>query len=111
MVNISVDEAYALDYLSILIVKGDKTKPQQTKIEDVLALSFGSDKFFSIISSDEFRALTKANKNIFLAIEAIQNGNSTMSGKELNNLNKERFKFKTRIQQKFFDTKPTEIKI
>ncbi len=113
MINISVPESYAIDYLSILEVKLDKENTSTNEINYMKCLvdiSNQIENLHIILKSHEYANLYEANLNIFTAIEHIHKG-KRMSAKELDSLNYERFKAKQVIQKKYFDNVPGEVKI
>lgn len=119
MVKISVDEAYALDILSIYEVKirncTDVTKKESSinaygSLYKELSDQFGSDKMRNIIQSNEYKSLYKANEDTFYLVDKIRASNEVSVGKDIDNTNMERFFCKRRLQEKFFDGKLLETK-
>ena len=116
MIKISLDEAYVFDLLSIYAVKidnseGDKKK-QNLKNYELLAKEIqneiGVAKFSQIIFSDEFKALKDANQIVF---ELVDRAKENKLAKATADANYERYIKKIELQQKFFETKITEVKI
>jgi hypothetical protein len=119
MVTISVDEAYALDILSIYEVKirncTDQKKIENSKsaytiLYKELSNRFGFEKMQQIIQSNEYKDLYKANEDTFYLVDKIRSSNEISVGKDIDNANMERFFCKQRIQSKFFDGQLLEVK-
>lgn len=107
MLSILVDEGYAYDYLSILLVKNDK------KYYDIVSSNIekeiGKDLHEKILNSKEFGDLYKANIKTFNAVEKARY--SDISAKEVDDCNINRYKCKISLQNKFFpNNKILEIK-
>lgn len=83
---------------------------KQTQTEIVKAI--GSKKFQSIGASEEFTKLYNINYELFEKIRELEGDvTSPMRAWELHSLNKERFKAKRVIQEKFFLKELQEIKL
>jgi hypothetical protein len=115
MINLEVDEGYAFDYLSILHVKNKKINCK--KITELYKQCFAhvrsqinNDIFWNkILSSKEYKKLIFLNLKTFNAVEKARYG--TITAKEVDNLNMERFFAKKQLQEKFFPQfDQTEIK-
>lgn len=104
MITILVDEAYAFDYLAILIVK---KSPIRSTISEHISNQL-SDKFNEIILSKEFADMIKANQTVFDCVERARYGD--ISAKELDTANMQRHYAKIALQNKFFNTNLTESK-
>ena len=80
MITLLVDEAYAFDYLSILEVKKQKSS---TNIKawlncwSHLQNQFDSEKWLSMIYSDEYKNMIKANELTFDAVDKAKNNEVT----------------------------------
>jgi len=104
MINLLVDEAYAFDYLAILIIK--KSEMQNT-ISNYISNQLPG-LFNTIILSAEFRKMLEANQLVFNCVERARYGNIT--AKELDDANMQRHYAKLELQKKFFNTNLTEKK-
>lgn len=105
MINLLVDECYAFDYLAILEVKKDKNinnlynwERCKNQIRSELL-----DSFDTIITSQEYKNLYIANKKTFEAVDKARYG--SISAKEVDMCNGERFIAKNKLQEKFFPNK------
>jgi hypothetical protein len=115
MISLLVDEAYAIDYLSILDVKYNKTKDIESyklagRIAKFLEAQLGYDKVKEIYNSEEWKTLKELNSKIFDAIEDLRNG-LDVTAKSIDLLNLERHVTKQQLQQKYFNNELTEKKI
>lgn len=116
MIKISLDEAYVFDLLSIYAVKidnleGDKKKQSLINynlLSNEIIEEIGIDKFTDIILSDEYKNLIDINKKVF---ELVDRAKESELAKQTADANYKRYLKKIEIQQKFFKTKVTEIKI
>lgn len=112
MINLSVDEAYAFDYLAILEIKKDLSPlAQQTWIscQEYLKQQLDSLLWQSIIESPEYQYLIHINQEVFLAVDAARYGD--ISAKEVDDKNMQRYYAKKALQEKFFPSKTlTEYK-
>ena len=109
MVKINVDEAYALDYLSILFLKrnrSDECFETWSNCYDDLSLQIQN--FEQIINSQEYINLLEANQITFTAVEQARYGE--ISAKDVDNANMLRHKRKKELQQKYFNNNITEYK-
>lgn len=104
MITLLVDEAYAFDYLAILIVK--KSSIQGT-ISNHISTQLPN-LFNTIIRSKEFNDLVTANQVVFDCVELARYGNIT--AKELDNANMLRHHAKINLQKTFFKNNLTENK-
>jgi hypothetical protein len=111
MINLTVDESYAFDYLSILEIKsnknGDKKNYKQCK-ENIIC-QIGLDNFLEIEASEEYHQLLKANLNTFNLVEAVKL--NPCLGDKVDESNYERYKAKIALQKKFFNENLSEQKI
>jgi hypothetical protein len=103
MINLIVDEAYAFDYLSILFIKKDiNEKSYETWNECSLFLQkqLENNLWNQIISSQEYLDLIKINQAVFDAVEQARYG--TISAKEVDDKNMQRYYQKMKLQNTFF---------
>lgn len=105
MINISVDEAYAFDYLAIQIVKKSEV---QNLISSNLREQLPETLYNDIINSDEFKGMIEANQLVFDYVERARYG--SISAKELDSANMQRHYAKIKLQTKFFNKDLTEKK-
>lgn len=114
MLLISVDEAYAFDYLSILYVKksiniSSDIYETYDECEKFLKNQLGEKKWNSIINSEEYLNLIKTNQDLFQAVEDARYGK--ISSKELDDKNMHRYYAKQKFQKSHFpDRNLKEIK-
>lgn len=115
MIPIGTDEAEAYDKLSILYVKRDK-QPHNHKIlaafnrlHHELIAWIGPDLHYSILKSDEYASLLKANQTTFDWIDEVKQTDG--SARETQRRNDARIAAKTILQQRFFPTPITEVKL
>ena len=113
MLTILVDEAYAFDYLAILLIKYDfsKNKLILTKAEECMAhikSQIGKKKMEEILSSDEFKKLLDANKKTFEWVDKAKTDSCKAS--DVDKSNYERCKARNALQEKFFTNKISEVK-
>ena len=113
MINLSTEESFALDYLSILEIKKDR----YNKIEefnrclDQLRWEIGPELFDIIISSQEYFNLKNANIKTFDAVDRARYGSiNDITAKEVDDCNFDRHKAKSALQEKFFKTQLKEFK-
>lgn len=105
MLNITVDEAYAFDYLAIQIVKKSEVQHLiSSNIQEQLTDSL----YNVIINSDEFKSMIEANQLVFDCVERARYG--SISAKELDMANMQRHHAKIKLQTKFFNRDLTEKK-
>lgn len=113
MIELPVDEAYAFDYLSILDVKQDLLGRDVgfTKCARAIEHQLGTEMFVTIKRSQEYHDLYRANVDVFLMIEALKaDENHTLSAKDIDDANHERYLRKKSLQERFFKTQLTETK-
>lgn len=111
MISISVDEAYAFDYLSILFIKKNINSDCYDHWVDCYSYienQLGKNKMIEIINSIEYIDLIKANQLTFDAVEKARYGSIT--AKEVDQANMLRYDKKNQLQQKFFSKDIKEIK-
>ncbi len=117
MINISVDEAYALDFLSILEVKVLKCETvdleRLSKIvnfyRNQIAEQIGDDLFQEISQSKEYCKLKDCNKDLFDAIDYAKTYET--NALIIDNLGYLRWVIKNELQKKFFGRPISETKI
>lgn len=111
-VNLEVDAAYAIDFLSILDVKVLKLKDKQSKenfrkCRKNIKKDIGN-LLNKICRSNEYRKLFSANKLLWEIIEKIKTGKIT--AKMVDDLNYQRWILKNNIQRKYFGSITAEQK-
>ena len=112
MINLLVDEAYAFDYLSILEVKKEKSKTSNDTWNTCymyLKNQFDSQKWLSIINSEEYKDMIKANQLTFIAVDKAKNNEVT--AQYVDYCNYQRHAAKQNFQKKFFTSDLSELKI
>ena len=112
MINLLVDEAYAFDYLSILEVKKEKSKISNdtwNTCHMYLKNQFDSQKWLSIINSEEYKDMIKANQLTFIAVDKAKNNEVT--AQHVDYCNYQRHVAKQNFQKKFFTSDLSELKI
>lgn len=108
MIHLLVDEAYAFDYLSILKVKSDIKKNdfyyQQvcSDMEKRYSNKEYKSSFVDVLNSEEYKSLVECNRQIFDKIDLIRSGDSSITAREIDDLNMKRFYVKNSLQEKFF---------
>ena len=115
MINLLVDECYAFDYLSILQVKRNldqnNNSEQWKQCYEYIKSQLGDEKFTQVIQSLEYNNLYKSNLLTFDAVAKARSGGS-VSAKEVDECNMNRYNCKIKLQQAFFpDSKLVEKKI
>lgn len=105
MVKLPVDEAYALDYYAILLVKCNKGLPAGTELVKISGeLKKQIPNMVTVLQSHEFMALYRANLETF---DAVAKCKSSLAQRA----NRKRFSAKQQLQEKFWPQKPlTEVK-
>ncbi len=104
MLFLSVDPAFAFDFLSILEVKSKLSKHSKIYygiISDEISEQIGASIFDEILTSAEYQALLNANKLVFDAVEKAKSDKVTAS--EVDRLNFQRYHCKLALQKKFFN--------
>jgi hypothetical protein len=112
MITLLVDEAYAFDYLSILEVKKEKYSSNYKtwlNCSNHLQNQFESEKWLSIISSEEYKNMIKANLLTFEAVDKAKTNEVT--AQYVDKCNYQRHIAKINFQKKFFNTDLMESKI
>ena len=112
MITINVDEAYALDYYSILELKY-KMNFISKDILDItkkdLLSQIGENRLKEIFSSKEYKELQESNKITFEAVDQAKTDECLAS--YVDKCNYKRMLAKKSIQEKFFKLNLTEAKI
>lgn len=112
MITLLVDEAYAFDYLAILLLKVDKGFMQYKDIQDCLDFvraQVGKETFDNIMSSGQFDKLYSANEVTFNAVDAAKEDKLLAS--EVDKTNYHRMLAKKELQKHFFGNNIQEVKI
>ena len=112
MINLLVDEAYAFDYLSILDVKRKKKSENYDNwinCYKYLKDQFDDDKWLSMIYSEEYKNMIKANELTFNAVDKAKNNEVT--AQHVDYCNYQRHAAKQNFQKKFFTSDLSELKI
>jgi len=111
MINLNVDEAYAFDYLSILEIKKEKFSNTKQWLDCSLCLQnqFEPEKWLSIIHSEEYKSMIKANLLTFNAVDKAKNNEVT--AQHVDYCNYQRHIAKQNFQKKFFTSDLSELKI
>lgn len=116
MLQISLDEAYVFDILSIHQVKinnaSDNKLEQLRKTYDTLAneiiAQIGTELFHTIISSIEYNDLINSNQIVF---NLVDRANETELSKQTADANYQRYIKKIELQKKYFNNQITEVKL
>ena len=112
MINLLVDEAYAFDYLSILDIKRKKKSDYYDawiNCFKYLKEQFDEEKWLSLINSEEYIDIIKANELTFNAVDKAKNNEVT--AKYVDYCNYQRYLAKRNFQKKFFISNLSEQKI
>ena len=114
MLSISLDEGIVFDVLAITIVK-QRIKPSENnngiinQMKREISSQIGQEKVDIILESEEFKELIKINADVFDLVDRAQNGNGL--ARDVQDGNYKRYKQKTLLQKKFFDTPIKEEKM
>jgi hypothetical protein len=112
MIKITVDEAYAFDYYSILELKnqnGTRIDHLINLIKSDLIEQIGMEKFNLIIESEEYLRLYTSNKKTFEAVDKAKTDEVLAS--YVDECNYIRMIYKRELQNKFFSGSLSEIKL
>ena len=112
MILLQTDEAYAFDYLSILEIKKQKSSSaieHWLKCYVHLQKQFDSEKWSSIIYSEEYKNMIKANELTFNAVNKAKNNEVT--AQYVDHCNYQRYIAKQNFQKRFFNSNLSELKI
>jgi len=111
MIKISVDEAYAFDFLSILEVKkkyGVEVSELLTNHKHEIIDQIGYELFYEIYTSQEYLDLLEYNLKTFEAVDKAKTDEVPAS--YVDKCNYLRSIAKKKLQNKFFNKELTEIK-
>lgn len=112
MIKITVDDAYAFDYFSILELKQQKGCDVQISIDQIkkdIIENISSEKFNLIVKSEEYSKLYDANKKTFDAVDGAKTDEVLAS--YVDKCNYYRMICKKKLQDKHFSDKLTETKL
>jgi hypothetical protein len=112
MIRITVDEAYAFDYLSIIEIKSKNNNivnDALTIIRNDLISQLGDKLVNEILSSEQYLNLYNANKLTFDVVDKAKKDEVTAS--YLDKCNYKRMISKKELQHKFFQNNLSELKI
>ena len=112
MIKITVDEAYAFDYYSILHLKYNNgyLPPETLQIaKNDLTDSLGEYLVTKILDSNEYHDVYEANKLTFDAVDKAKD--DSVPASYVDKCNYKRMLAKKELQSKFFNTNLSEIKI
>lgn len=113
-VSLIVDASFAFDYLSILMVKMNNKGGKQNIdnyffcFENLLN-EMDSNLFYDILESKEFQDLYISNLKVFRLVDLAKNDLCYAS--EVDKMNYQRYIVKQTLQQKFFGSSVSEVKI
>jgi len=105
MITIPVDEAYAFDFLSILIVK---KSAQIKEVEDHISRQIGISEYQKIFESIEFKNMIDINQKTFDMVDRAKRNDT--DAKSVDDCNMKRYYAKLSLQNKFFHSDLKEIK-
>lgn len=112
MINLPVSEAYAFDYLSILMVKHEKcllANGDMAAIRDSIGDQIGIACMTNVLESNEFHSLLYANRDVFRLVGMASD--DSVSASEVDRGNQIRFHSKKALQERFWPDKPlAEVK-
>lgn len=101
MIPLSVPEAFAFDYLSILMVKQDNGLPVGSELDrQCQELQKACPNFSTILGSEEFRRLKTSNVHVWRAVSMA--AKDSISAKAVFDINRFRFECKQALQQRFW---------
>jgi len=112
MIKITVDEAYAFDYLSILNLKFNLGYLEYEKLNTIMEdvkFQIGEELFEKIINSTEYESLLEANRLTFEAVDEAKTDKVLASYVDM--CNYKRQISKQNLQKKFFEVELSEIKV
>ena len=117
MLDWKLSEGNAFDSLSILDVKLSKSprdkyeeiRQQHEFYCELIEGQIGNEKFWEVVKSIEYVKLLDINKKIFEITENARHYKINFSAPIA--LNKERFRLKSKIQEKYFSGSLNEVKI
>jgi hypothetical protein len=109
MINLLVDEAYAFDYLAILLIKLTSDAKNQNKITayiqcaEHLTNQLGEKKFQEIITTPEYKEIISANQRVFDLVDSLRE-NVKITANQIDDANLYRYKAKQKFQINLFNT-------
>lgn len=114
MILIPIDEGAAFDMLVILLTKlsrsgGDKHEKIRAEIDNLgfhINNQIKPGKYAEIANSDEYTKLYVYNEYIFELIDRLRSGDSTITAKQIDDANLDRYNAKVALQKKFFPDSP-----
>ena len=115
MILLPLDEAYCFDVLTVFDVKMSKNRRLSInfkKYSEYIVDQIGEKLFHKIIDSDEYKDLYNVNMELFNMFDFVK----TEAGKEttavfVDKINYKRFEAKKKLQEKFFSSPLTEVKL
>ncbi len=112
MITISVDEAYAFDFLSILEVKRVYL-PNTNSLYELYCREIKAQTeetlFSTILASEDYKELVCINRKIYDNLELLRAGKD-VAASIIDNLNSDRYRLKTSIQLTYFNSNVSETK-
>ena len=113
--KITLPEGYVFDILSIYQIKLFKFQDDTTHLNNFNNLindiksEIGRDKMLQVMQSQEYKDLVTANVATFELVDAVKT--EPCLGKEVDASNYKRFLAKKALQEKWFDSAYSEVKI
>lgn len=107
MIRLPVSEAYAFDYLAILVVKGERGVEQRDAWKPLavdLSRQVGAIRFKLVKRSPEWRRMLAANRRVFLLVERAARGRC--EARDVEQSNYERYLAKRELQERFWPGEP-----
>jgi hypothetical protein len=116
LIQISLDEGYVFDILSILEIKCDIFTDEKYEtssnarrfLESEIIEQISVEDYQKIIKSKEYKNLKQANLETFRMVDLAQK--DTGLARDVDTANYERYLCKKRLQEAFFDASLTELK-
>lgn len=109
MIKLSVCEAYALDYLAILMVKienGIESDDARKPLVRDLSKQIGEMRFNLVRKSSAWNRLLAANRRVFALVE--QAARNLCSAQDVEQANYERYLAKRELQERFWPDSPLD---
>lgn len=119
MLKVSLDEGYVFDILSINQLKMQHAETEEKRalarkafddMLDELSEQISECKISEILSSQEYNLLVAANWSTFQLVENVRKSPKGSLAKTVDSSNIDRFLHKRNLQEKFFGTRPLEVK-
>jgi hypothetical protein len=115
--KITLPEGYIFDILSIYQIKISKSIPEEDSLHasnfnnllNEIKLQISEDLTALILNSEEYKNLLIANLSTFELVDAVKT--NPCLGKEVDASNYKRFLAKKALQEKWFDSSYSEVKI